>query len=92
MLHDKILASALRLARTQGFRKFTRAAVAKAAGCATGTVNYHFDSIAALRLSVMERAIEREDLQVIAQGLAEKHTLVMQAPEKLRRKAARHLI
>lgn len=92
MLHDKILRAAVRLAKKRGFRAFTRSDVAVEVGCATGTVNYHFDSMDVLRMEVMREAIRREVMAVVAEGLSRRHVLVLRAPERLRRKAALQLI
>lgn len=87
-----ILKAAVELARAKGFRKFSRLEVARKADTATGTVSYHYGDMGGLRTAVMQHAIDHEVLEIVAQGLAERHVLVLKAPEVLRRKAARCLV
>lgn len=87
-----ILRAAVKLARSRGFRHFLRRDVALEAETATGTVSYHYRDMDGLRCAVMQYAIEHEVLEVVAQGLAERHVLALKAPEVLKRKAARRLV
>jgi len=91
-LKQAILRAAVRLARSRGFRSFLRRDVALEARTATGTVSYHFGDMDELRAAVMTHAIQHEVLEIVAQGLAERHVLALKAPEALRRKAAQRLV
>jgi DNA-binding transcriptional regulator YbjK len=87
-----ILRAAVRLAKRLGFRKFLRRDVALEACTATGTVSYHYRDMDGLRTAVMRHAIENEVLEIVAQGLAERHVLALKAPEGLKRRAAQRLV
>lgn len=88
VMKSDILKAAVRLAKSKGFRNFSRDDVATAAETATGTVSYHYRGMTGLRRAVMQYAIDNEVLEVIAQGLAERHVLALKAPEELRLRAA----
>lgn len=91
LLRDRILKAAIRLSRAHGFRGYARSEVISLAGVAAGSVNYHFDSLDGLRDAVIQHAIEKEDLKLIAQGLVDKHPLVQTISEDLKRRAAQCL-
>ena len=86
--HAAVLAGAIEATRKYGYRNFTRDSVARFANVANGTVNHAFGTMAALRDAVMREAIEKEMLDIIAQGLADGHEMARNAPPKLRQKAA----
>lgn len=90
-LKTRILRCALRLARKQGYTRITRDEVAAATQCGMGTVNHHFVDMQGLRLAVIRYAIEREDLRVLAQGLALHDPAALAAPEALRIAALKSL-
>lgn len=73
MLKRTILLAAVSLARTRGLRALTRLDVAKAAKAATGTISYHFGSMAKLRDAIVDHAIEHECIEVLVQARAERH-------------------
>lgn len=87
-----ILRVAVQLAKAKGFRNFSRADVAEGAKTATGTVSYHYRDMTGLRRSVMQFAIDNEVLEVVAQGLVERNSLALRAPDELKRKAARAIM
>lgn len=86
--HIAILDCALKLAETQGFRNVRRDAVAIAAEVASGTVSHHYRTIGNLHDEIMKAAVSRENIVVVAQGLAENHPTAKAAPRALRQKAA----
>lgn len=88
VMKSDILKAAVRLAKSKGFRNFSREDVAEAAKTATGTVSYHYRGMAGLRKAVMQYAIDNEVLEIIAQGLAERHAMALKAREELRLRAA----
>lgn len=90
-LKDHILKTAVRLARAKGYTHITRDQIATECNCGTGTINYHYGSMPVLLREVMREAIKSADLEIIAQGLAERHPVIVQAPEVLRSAAARYL-
>lgn len=90
-MKSAILKAAVRLALGQGFRNFSRDDVAAEAKTATGTVSYHYRDMSGLRRAVMQYAIDNEVLKIVAQGLAEGHSLASKAPDALKQRAARAL-
>lgn len=91
MLKQTILLAAVRLARTQGLRGLTRLEVAKAAGAATGTVNYHFESMDALRGAVIDHAVEHEIIEVLVQARAERDPRLGRLSQELKDRVANHI-
>lgn len=92
MLKNDILACAVRLAKAEGLRAITRRTIAKAAGCAVGTVNYHFEAMDLLRVAVIDYAIEHEVIEVLAQARAERHPrLVGRLTPALKERVAQHI-
>lgn len=84
----QILAAALKLARrNNGYRNLTRDKVAKEAKAAQGLVNLYFGSMAGLRDAVMRRAIEENDAKLVAQGIADRNRIALDAPTELRQRA-----
>lgn len=85
---DQILTAALTLAAKHGYLNVTRQAIADATGFATGTISWHFATMAQFRRSLMRAAVDRKDLAVIAQGLALKNAYALKASLPLRQQAA----
>lgn len=91
-----ILDVAGRLALEHGYRNVTRDMIAAAAGVASGTVsNYGGErftnggvptgsAMARIRHALMRRAVETGDLPIVAQGLANRDPIALDAPEQLR--------
>jgi AcrR family transcriptional regulator len=68
---NEVLDAAVRLSMGLGYRQITRDGVAIEAGCGSGTVNACYRDMNDLRRAVVERAIQTENLIVIAQYLAD---------------------
>lgn len=81
----------MQLANLKGFKRVTRNDIADRAEIATGSVSYHYGDMKKLQAAMVARAIETENLKILAQALAERHPLAMKAPEALRIRAARQL-
>lgn len=93
---ERVLLAAVALARSVGYRRVTRQAIADHAGLAAGSVsNYgrtrmtngdHASSRAMddVRTAVLQWAVDNGDLHLVAQGLADRHPAVLAAPEALR--------
>lgn len=79
-----ILEAAVALATERGFRKFNRNDVAARAGVAAGSVNNAFTTMDALHDAVMAQAVQRERLDIVAAGLAERHPTACAAPPALK--------
>lgn len=67
---EDILAAALPLAEKRGYLRLLRNDIANAAKCSGATLHYHFGTMAQLQRDLMRYAIARENLRVIAQGIA----------------------
>ena len=87
-----ILETASKLVRTHGLQRVTREAIARKVGCASGTINYYFKSMAALRDAIVVAAIKAEDVSVLAKAFGEGHPAVDKLPAALRAKVANHLM
>lgn len=83
-----VLDAAIEAASRHGYKNITRDGVALAAGVAAGSVNHAFGTMAQLRNEVMREAVRLGRTEIIAQGLADGHTLARAAPPQLRKKAA----
>lgn len=82
----------MQLANLTNYRRVTRAAIAKHAGVATGSVSYHFKSMKKLQDAIVERAVEGKVLKVVAQALANRHPVAAKAPEVVRKAAVALLV
>lgn len=87
-----ILSAAVSLARRRGLRKVTRLTVSEDAGIATGTVNYHFDTMAKLRDAVVAVAVEKKIMPIIAEAIISKHRGVKGLPTGIRSQALHSLV
>lgn len=90
-MKDKILGTAMQLANLKGFGNVTRNDIADRAEVATGSVSYHYKTMKKLETAMVERAVETENLKILAQALARRHPVALKAPEALRVRAARQL-
>lgn len=75
----------------QGFAKLTRNGVADRAGVAFGSVNNAYGTMDALRDAVMATALERNLLDIIAQGLAVGHPVARSASAATKEAALQRL-
>lgn len=82
-----ILEAALDLATRDGWLTLTRDNVAQAAGVSPGLVSWYFLATDLLRAEVMQTAVEREVLSVVAEGIAARHANALAAPVELRQAA-----
>lgn len=74
-----VLNAALAVAERDGWHAITRDAVAQLAGCSSGTVSGAFGGMAGLSDAVMQAAVERECLPVLAAGLVARHPVAVDA-------------
>lgn len=84
---EDILAKALKLAETKGYRDVTREEITTAAGVSGPVVNYHFGTMTQFQRDLMRYAVRHENLAVIAQGLCARDPQARKASEELRRRA-----
>lgn len=90
-MREAILSAAMQLANLKGYKRVTRADIAKRADVATGSVSYHFGSMRKLQDAMVERAIEAKNLKLLGQALSNRHPLALKAPDALRKAAALQL-
>jgi AcrR family transcriptional regulator len=86
-----VLNAAIRCAEEDGWHYITRAKTARLADVAVGTVNNAYGDVTALKDAVMQAAIDRRLLPILAEGLAFGNPVAKSAPEELRLEAAMHL-
>jgi AcrR family transcriptional regulator len=84
----RILDAALQLAESDGYQWITREAVAALAGVSPGTINNVFGTMPDLKRAVLKAAVERRVIPIVAQGMGDRHPIILDAPEDLRREAA----
>lgn len=92
MSKEHILDTAYKMAQRDGFAAITRDGVAAEAGVAMGSVNHHYGTMQVLRDAVMQRAVEEEQLELIAQGIAMGDNIAKSAPLELRQRALTTLL
>ena len=66
---EQILDTAIELSIEHGYRQLTRRAVAKKIQCTQTLISHYYASIKDLREAVLNTAIEREVLPILAQDL-----------------------
>lgn len=92
MSKEHILDTAYKMAQRDGFAAITRDGVAAEAGVAMGSVNHHYGTMQVLRDAVMQRAVEEEQLELIAQGIAMGDNVAKTATLALRKRALTTLL
>ena len=83
----QILTAALRIAKRYGLQAVKRDAVAHEAGCGTGTVNFHFQTVRYLHDAVLTEAVRTRALRLIAEGIVNGYPAVASVPADLRSEA-----
>ena len=67
---QQILDAAIQLALQKGYRNISRQEVAIASKSASGLIGRYFKTVAGLKRSIVEAAIEREILPILAENLS----------------------
>ena len=88
---ERLLEAALVLAGRHGYENVTRNMIAAESGCSGALISWHWTANE-LQAAILTRAIEVEQLDVLAQGLALRHPIALAAPETLRLAAAETLV
>jgi AcrR family transcriptional regulator len=88
---EQLLDVALTEARKIGYSRVTLQIVAQAASCSSSLVSHYFGTMTQLRRDLMRAAIKREELSVIAQGLADRNKYAHAAPDTLKQRALQTL-
>lgn len=65
-----ILRAAVTLAETRGYRGVLKRNIAAVLGCGMGTVNYHWETMDALRRAVVLEALATGNRQIVLQAVA----------------------
>ena len=87
-LRELILNTAVQLARAKPYHQITRQEVSLAAGCGSGTINFHFHSMGGLWNEVVAYAVKHEVLEIVAMALMNRHPIATtDAPSSLKRRA-----
>lgn len=84
----QLLDVGLALAEKVGYRNVTMTALTEAAGVSRTLYHRYFTTVGRFRVDVMRAAVKKENLIVIAQGLAAKDPQAMKASPELRERAA----
>jgi AcrR family transcriptional regulator len=83
----EILEAGIALAKRDNYNRITRDALAKRAGCSPALVSAYFGTMVQFRRSLMRHAVDREIVEVVAQGLVDRNPYARKAPDELRQKA-----
>jgi AcrR family transcriptional regulator len=84
---QQLMETAIELAKTEGWSKLTRAKVAAKAQVAASLLNYYFRGKDEFRTAVMQEAIDRNLISVVAEGLLYRNPAALGAPAALRKRA-----
>lgn len=87
-----ILAAAVELAARTGYRNMTRDAVAEAAGVSPGLITFYFLHMSFLREAVVEEAVRRGIVPIVAEGIVAGAPAALAAPQALKAQAAVSLL
>lgn len=83
-----LLDVAIKMAETIGYERLTRCGIAKKANVSEALVSNYWGTMAQLRRAVMRAAIARNNLKIIAQGLAIHDAMAHKVPDAIKNQAA----
>jgi len=83
-----ILDAAVNLAQLFGYPGLTISKVARVAGVSSPLVSFYFYCTDDLLTAVMQEAVRRRILSIVAEGLAHRHPVAIAAPLSLKQEAA----
>jgi hypothetical protein len=85
---NAIIEAAIMLAQQFNYKDISRAEIAALARVkAESLVSFHFGDMDEVRNMIMQQAVDRRILSIVAQGLLDKHPVAMDAPRELKRSA-----
>lgn len=87
----QLITIGLRLAVEYGYERVTRDMIAARAGCSGGLISLYWTA-PDLQWEIMTEAVRTGCLSVLAQGLASRHPVALEAPIELREAAAMSII
>lgn len=83
----KVLGAAVEVALVHGYQWITRDDVAARADVSNATVSNAFGTMPDLKRAVLTEAVRRPILAIVAQGLADRHQIALDAPPHIREQA-----
>ena len=92
LMKDFILNCAIELSEKNDYKTLTRAIIADELCIAPTLITYYFNDINSLKNVIVETALKRKNLTIIAQALAFKDPVVENIPEKLKTNALKAAI
>lgn len=87
-----ILDAAIELALAHGYQNITREQVAYRAGVAVGTVNNAYATMIGLKRAVLQAAVDRSIVEIVAQGRADQSPITRDIPDDLKSAVVSHLM
>lgn len=87
----QLLEAGLQVAEEMGWYKVTRRAVAERTATAESLINRYFGSKDGFRDALMEEAVKRQMVSIVAEGLLYMHPTALAASRQLRKEAQTHL-
>lgn len=84
---DHILDVAIELAKVKGYKNVPIVDIAEKAGISTTLILHHFNTLIQLRRAIIRTAVQREILEIIAQGLSIGDTHARKASSEVKLKA-----
>lgn len=88
---QQLMEAAIHVAKTEGWSKLTRAKVAARAEVAASLINFYFGDKESFRTAVMQEAVERNLVSVVAEGLLYRNKAALDAPSPLRKRAQEYV-
>lgn len=87
----KIMQAAIQLAKDSHYSKVLVIDIVELADVSVGALHYHYKSIQALRDELMTWAVENSILEIIGQGVSDKHPLCQNLSMEMKLKALNSL-
>lgn len=84
---ELLLCAAIDLSLKIGYQNITRIKIAKKAHVSVSLINRYFGKIEDLKKEILKAAIEKEVIEIIAQGLKTKDLAVLKISDRLKKKA-----
>lgn len=88
----QLLGIAVEIARSKGYTKVTREAIADKGKVSPALISHYFGTTVQLKRDIMRAAVQQGIVEVVAQGLADRNPYALKAPDDLKQKAAKHLL
>jgi AcrR family transcriptional regulator len=89
---EHLLEAAIQLSKEIGYNRITRDAIAEIAGTSSTCIAKYWPRMAAIRNAVVEAAIERGILEIIAQGLALNHPRALCIDPNVKGEVSRYIL